>query len=202
MNKTSTPSRSPEHFERLYRDDPDPWQFATSAYEQQKYETTLAALSTRKFQMGLEIGCSIGVLTERLASRCEMLIGVDFALSAVAAASARCAIYSGVRIEHMRVPEQWPDGQFDLIVFSEVLYFFSEGDLLEACAQTMLSIMPGGQVLLVNYTEPTDDPHSGDSAASSFINLTASRLRPLLQLREPRYRLDLLLAQGGTARSY
>lgn len=192
MREESKPSRQPEHFERLYRADLDPWKFTSSLYEQQKYEVTLAALGARRFGMGLEIGCSIGVLTERLGARCKALLGVDFAPSAVAAAAARCAAYSGVRIKQMRVPAEWPDGQFDLIVFSEVLYFLSDGDLIKACAQTMRSILPGGQVLLVNYTEPTDDPHSGDSAASAFMTLTAPRLRPILQRREPHYRVDLL----------
>lgn len=191
MSEESKPSRQPEHFERIYRFDRDPWKFTTSPYEQQKYEATLAALGARRFEKGLEIGCSIGVLTERLASHCEILLGVDLAPSAVAAAAARCAAYSGVRIKQMRVPQEWPDGQFDLIVFSEVLYFLSDGDLIKACAQTRRSILPGGQVLLVNYTGATDDPHSGDSAASSFTTLTASRLRPILQRREPHYRLDL-----------
>jgi cyclopropane fatty-acyl-phospholipid synthase-like methyltransferase len=90
-------SRPSQHFERLYRANPDPWNFTTSAYEQHKYEATLAVLGTKRFQMALEVGCSIGVLTARLASRCDKVIGVDFAPSAVAAARARCAPYPGVK---------------------------------------------------------------------------------------------------------
>jgi hypothetical protein len=104
----------------------------------------------------------------------------------------RCAPYPGVRIEQMQVPQQWPEGQFDLILFSEILYFLDETDLMEACAHTERSILPGGQVLLVNYTGLTDDPCSGDTAASLFIAATAPYLQPILQRREPHYRLDLL----------
>ena len=188
------------HFEALYRSNPDPWNFTTSSYEQQKYAATLSALGTRRFQMALEVGCSIGVLTERLAGRCDQLVGVDFAPSAVAAARARCAPYPNIRIEQMQVPQQWPVGQFDLILFSEVLYFLSENDLMETCAYAGRSILPGGRVLLVNYTGVTDDPGSGDTAASFFINATARDLQPILQRREPHYRLDLLEVLGAAVK--
>jgi SAM-dependent methyltransferase len=188
----SKSSRHPQHFERLYRENRDPWEFTTSVYEQQKYEATLSALGSRRFQMALEVGCSIGVLTTRLAARCDKLTGLDFAPSAVAAARARCAPFPGVSIEQMQVPRQWPEGSFDLILFSEVLYFLDEDDLVDTCAHTLRSLLPGGLVLLVNYTGETDDPMSGDEAASSFIEAAAPTLQPILQRREPYYRLDLL----------
>jgi 2-polyprenyl-3-methyl-5-hydroxy-6-metoxy-1,4-benzoquinol methylase len=188
-------SREALHFERLYRDDPDPWSFATSAYEQKKYDATLAALGTRYFTCALEVGCSIGVLTERLTDRCEHLLALDFAPSAIAAARACCAPYNGVRIEQMQVPRQWPHGWFDLILFSEVLYFLNESDLKQVCARTVRSIVPGGQVLLVNYTGITDDPVSGEDAAEIFIRETASILQPRLHRRDSKYRLDLLVCE-------
>ena len=189
MTKTSRPAK---HFERLYRANPDPWDLGTSLYEQQKYAATLSVLGTRHFQSALEVGCSIGILTSRLASRCDRLLGLDFAPSAVTAARARCAPYPGVRIEQMQVPRQWPEGSFDLILFSEVLYFLDENDLMDTCAHALGSLLPGGQVLLVNYTEETDDPLSGDTAASVFIQAAAPTLRPIYQTRKPHYRLDLL----------
>jgi 2-polyprenyl-3-methyl-5-hydroxy-6-metoxy-1,4-benzoquinol methylase len=185
-------SREPRHFEQLYRANPDPWSFTTSAYEQQKYAATLEVLGTRRFTRALEVGCSIGVLTERLAATCEQVIGVDFAPSAIAAARERCAPYPAVRIEQMQVPREWPEGQFDLILFSELLYFLDESDLSAICARTTHSIVPDGRVLLVNYTGVTDDPCSGDAAAAFFIREAASTLQPILQRRNPQYRLDLL----------
>jgi cyclopropane fatty-acyl-phospholipid synthase-like methyltransferase len=188
-------SREVQHFERLYRVDPDPWSFATSAYERQKYDATLDVLGTRRFIQALEVGCSIGVLTTRLAGCCEQLLALDFAPSAVAAARARCAPHPGVMIEQKQVPRQWPRGWFDLILFSEVLYFLDESDLKEVCARTMRSMVLGGWVLLVNYTGVTDDPVSGDRAAELFIKETASFLQPRLHRRESQYRLDLLVSE-------
>jgi hypothetical protein len=48
--KTKRDSLAPDYFESLYADDPDPWRFASSAYERNKYETTLAALSVATFR--------------------------------------------------------------------------------------------------------------------------------------------------------
>jgi SAM-dependent methyltransferase len=189
MNKRS---RSAEHFKRLYHNNPDPWNFKTSTYEQQKYEATLAALGARRFEMALEVGCSIGILTRRLAARCDQLIGLDFVPEAVAMAHARCAPLPGVSIQQMQIPQQWPEGQFDLILLSEVLYFFDEDDLRETCEHTLRSLLPGGLVLLVNYTGVTDDPFNGDDAASLFIKTSFPVLRPILQNRDSLYRLDLL----------
>jgi hypothetical protein len=69
-----TGSRAADHFERLYRSNPDPWGFDTSPYEQAKYRQTLAAVGARRFTAGLEVGCSIGILTRMLAPRCESLL--------------------------------------------------------------------------------------------------------------------------------
>ena len=38
-------------------------------------------------------------------------------------------ICPSVRFEQMFVPEQWPDGAFDLIVLSEVVYYLSREDV-------------------------------------------------------------------------
>jgi hypothetical protein len=38
----------------------------------------------------------------------------------------------------------------------------------------------------------TDDPNSGDDAASIFIQASSPELRPIMQSREAHYRLDLL----------
>ena len=80
-------------FEDQYRASPDPWGFATSEYEQAKYDATVAALGDRTYPFGLELGASIGVLTERLALRCGRLIALEPAPTAVrrARAGATCS---------------------------------------------------------------------------------------------------------------
>src|SRR3954454_12910985 len=111
------------HFDALYARHPDPWNFETSAYEAAKYQATIAALEGRHFARGLEIGCSIGVLTEHLAPHCDALLAIDVSERALARARERVP---GATFERREVPEEYPEGYFDLTVCSEVLYYLDE----------------------------------------------------------------------------
>jgi cyclopropane fatty-acyl-phospholipid synthase-like methyltransferase len=186
----SAGSLSPAYFDALYAKDADPWRFASSDYERAKYQATLDVLPSPRFSRAFEIGCSIGVLTRRLATRCDSLLAVDVAEAALAQARMRCAELDHVAIRHMRVSQEWPDGRFDLIVFSEVLYYLSPADVARAAERTRESLRQGGTVLLVHYILPTNYPCSGDTASGIFIAETG--LVPILQQREAEYRLDLL----------
>jgi predicted TPR repeat methyltransferase len=185
-----TNSLPPDYFEKLYAADADPWRFATSDYERAKYDATLAALPHPRFANALEIGCSIGVLTERLAARCDRLLAIDVADAALNQARARCATLAQVTFRRLQIPQAWPEGRFDLMLFSEVLYYLSAADLANAAARTRASLAPTGAALLVHYTDPTNYPLTGDAAAERFIAATGFRVS--LRLRETRYRLDLL----------
>lgn len=179
----------PGYFERLYARDPDPWRFASSDYERDKYAATLAALPDRRFASGFEIGCSIGVLTRQLADRCDTLLGVDVSDIALDQARQRCP---GVAFANMDLRSQWPEGRFDLILFSEVLYYLGLDGIRLVARHTVEKLQPGGVVGLVNWFGPTDGACTGDEAAELFIAETASRLVPSTQSRAEKYRLDVL----------
>jgi cyclopropane fatty-acyl-phospholipid synthase-like methyltransferase len=182
----------PGYFERLYRGDPDPWKFATSDYERAKYAATLAALPAGRFSRCFEVGCSIGVLTRQLAARCDALLGVDVSETALDQARARCADLTHVALELMAVPGAWPEGSFDLIVFSEVLYYLGLPGIQEAASRTLASLAPGGVVVLVNWHGVTDGACTGDEAAALFIDAVAGRLRVTGAERAAQYRVDIL----------
>lgn len=101
-------ARDPGYFDALYAVDADPWRFETSAYEAAKYDATLAALPVARYASAVEVGCSIGVLTQRLASRCDALLGVDVAQTALDRAAARCAEQAHVRFARLRMPKKCP----------------------------------------------------------------------------------------------
>lgn len=190
----------PGYFEQLYARDPDPWRFATSEYEREKYAATIGALPERRFASGFEIGCSIGVLTKQLAERCDRLLGVDVSDTALDQARERCP---RVRFENMDLRSVWPPGQFDLILFSEVLYYLGLDGIRRVAEHTASSLAPGGVVALVNWSGPTDGACTGDEAADLFISACASRLSPTVQVRAEKYRLDVLserTADRSTAR--
>lgn len=194
MTRASLP---PAYFDALYADDPDPWRFATSDYERAKYDDTLAALPRGKIAAAFEVGCSIGVFTERLAPRCDRLLAVDVAPAALRTARQRCANLSNVSLAEMRVPNDWPKldnwpGGFDLIVFSEVLYYLAPDDIVRTAELTMRTLSPAGIVLLVHWTGGTDYPCSGDEAAALFMHACEPALRQTQAVRREAYRLDRL----------
>lgn len=185
-------SLPPSYFERLYAADPDPWLFATSAYERAKYDATLAALQRPRYQQALEVGCSIGVLTARLACRCGALLAVDVVESALEEARQRCAGARHVRFARMRLPDELPHGRFDLILLSEVVYYWDHADLARIATFVGQALLPGGDLLLVHWTGATDYPLSGDEAATSLLEATASFTTPIKAERTDHYRLDLV----------
>ncbi len=185
---------TPEHFDRLYASDPDPWKFASSEYERDKYAATLAALPRPRFARAFEVGCSIGVLTRQLAAGCDAILAVDVAEAALQGAAARCQDQSHVQFARMVVPQDWPPGAFDLILFSEVLYYLDDTDRAAAARLSLQSLSPGGAIILVNWHGPTDGFCTGDDAAEAMVAACAPALRPVTQQRAEKYRLDVLAA--------
>jgi SAM-dependent methyltransferase len=180
-----------EYFEQLYDSDPDPWRFRSSDYERDKYKATLAALPRERVDDAFEVGCSVGVLTAQLASRCDRLLAVDVAEAALRQAREACAGLPNVRFARMQIPADWPDGPFDLILLSEVLYYLSLEDVRRTARKTGASLTPGGAALLVHWTGLTNYPLSADAAVAAFVE--ASGLRPASAARTAEYRLDLLI---------
>lgn len=187
-----TPALKPEHFDALYSADPDPWDFAASLYERDKYALTVNAMPKLRYRSALEVGCSIGVLTRLIASRCNAVLAIDAARAPLAQAKRRCADLPTVRFEQMFVPEQWPDEVFDLILLSEVIYYLSRKDVGRLAARVTRSLPKEGSVILVHWIGPTNYPLSGDEAAALFIERMASTCVVKRADRYPRFRLDVL----------
>ncbi len=179
------------YFDRIYAGDRDPWRFETSGYERDKYGATLAALPRPRYDRALEVGCSVGVLTLALAARCASLLAVDIAEGALVEARRRCAACAHVAFRRMTVPAELPDGGFDLILLSEVGYYWAAPDLarfLDFCAARLA---PGGTLALVHWVLAAGDyPLAGDEVHARAIATPGLRL-----LRDDRplpYRLSVL----------
>ena len=200
MSEPRQPTLKPDHFEALYAADPDPWNFAASPYERAKYTLTLEAIPNLRSRSALEVGCSIGVLTRLLAARCDALLAVDAAQTPLIEARRRCADLPDVHFEQMFVPEQWPDGVFDLILLSEVVYYLSREDVGRLARRVRESLAPGGAVVLVHWIGPTDYPLSGDDAVLLFIERMGTTYVVDRSDRYSRFRLDVLSrARSGFA---
>jgi predicted TPR repeat methyltransferase len=179
-----------EYFQKLYAESPDPWGFETSPYEHRKYERTLGVLAQRRYRRALEAGCSIGVFTAKLAPLCDELLAVDVSERAVAVAKERLADCSHVRVELRALPEETPEGPFDLIVASEVLYYWPEDVMLAALQRFEEVLAPGGALLAVHWRKETKTyPLQGDEVHGLLVEHT--RLANTATIVEAEYRLDL-----------
>jgi SAM-dependent methyltransferase len=146
-----------QDFEKAYSETEDPWAFATSAYELQKYDTTIAHLNPRHYRRCFEPACSIGVLTERLTDWADQVVACDSSPSAIDRARERLAGTSNVELLVAQLPEQWPSGTFDLIVFSELGYYWDEAGLDTVLDQLASSLSPGADILAVHWLGTSAD---------------------------------------------
>jgi SAM-dependent methyltransferase len=150
------------YFDQMYGRESDPWGFETSDYEQRKYALTVASLPKGRYRSCYEPGCSIGVLTELLARRCDRVVAIDFVASALVEARRRLAAAPHVTIEERSVSRQWREGSFDLVVLSEIAYYFDEVDLELILNHILAATIPGAHIVGVHWRGETDYPLSGD----------------------------------------
>lgn len=154
---TARDALSQAAFEAKYRRASDPWQFAASPYEQRRYAITLRSLCRERYSRAFEPGCSVGVLSAALAERCDWLLASDFAPTAVRLAQERCANLPNVHIEQADIAKSIPTGPFDLIVFSEIGYYFDGLTLSSMAARLMTVLQGGGEFIAVHWRGRSED---------------------------------------------
>ncbi|MGW0966537.1 SAM-dependent methyltransferase [Streptomyces sp. NPDC002516] len=147
----STPA---SYFDDQYARTADPWHLGERWYDRRKYVLTVAALPRRHYRRVFEPGCSIGVLTELLAARCDHLLSTDRVASAVEAAARRTTGMGHVMVRRMTVPDQWPEGTFDLVVLSELLYYFDAGSRARLLRRSVESLSEVGHLVAVHWNHP------------------------------------------------
>lgn len=148
------PTPNPQYFDELFRASDDPWGFRSRWYEARKRALTLACLPALRYTRAYEPGCANGELSAQLADRCESLLVSDGAPRAVALAQDRLAALTHVQVVQAQLPHEWPPGQFDLIVISELGYFLNP-DALDAMAErARKALLPGGTVLSCHWRRP------------------------------------------------
>ena len=152
-----------KRFEERYAAHPDPWGFSWRWYEARKYALTLAALPQRRFHRAFEPGCSIGVLTAQLAARCDYLLAADGVDAALDQARGRLTGQAQVEVAKLLFPQQWPDGPWDLVVLSEIGYYFDGVDLGRLLDRAAATTVEGATLLAVHWRGETDYPLSGDA---------------------------------------
>ncbi|PRA27857.1 SAM-dependent methyltransferase [Pseudomonas poae] len=144
------------YFDQLFAGNDDPWAFRQRWYERRKRAMTLAMLTRPRYASVFEPGCANGELSYELAPRCDRLLGCDTAAAAVGLARNRLLGFPHVHVQQSCLPAQWPTGQFDLIVLSELCYYLDRDDLGRLIELAVESLAPDGQLLACHW-RPTID---------------------------------------------
>jgi SAM-dependent methyltransferase len=152
-----TDSTSAEFFNDKYLRNPDPWNFEKSEYEQRRYSVILNELGRRIYVRAFEPGCSVGVLTASLAGHCASLEAMDISLRAVKLAQQRCKHLSHVNVTCGSLPNPIPSGMFDLIVFSEIGYYFTEKEMAPLARVLAKRLEKGGIFLAAHWLGNSKD---------------------------------------------
>ncbi|MFT3721987.1 MAG: SAM-dependent methyltransferase [Hyphomonadaceae bacterium] len=122
-------------FEHKYAAHGDYFGYQTNQYEQAKYQRTLDLMRQWRQASGsaLEIGCSVGVFTAKIAGEFDAVTAVDIASEALALAEKQVASEGRVSYVQSDLVSLSVGKQFDVIFCAEVLMYVRQKDAALAC---------------------------------------------------------------------
>ncbi len=168
-SKTDGETLAADWFERFYARHADPWGFETRWYEERKRALLMASLPVRNLGRVLEVGCSTGLITAELSARADEVLALDASATAIDTATSRLAERPNVTLRQSAVPEQWPDGDFDTIIFSEVGYYLSHRDLAKTIALIDATMTGDGCLVACHWRHPVDEyPLNGNEVHAAL----------------------------------
>ncbi|SJN37901.1 Methyltransferase type 12 [Microbacterium esteraromaticum] len=167
-------------FEDRYTGKADPWGVDTRWYEQRKRELTAAILPRPRYERVLELACGTGAFTRMLAERSAHVLAVDASAHALEKARVRLGDAPHVQIREMDLLSDWPEGRFDLIVLSEVAYYWSAADWAQVLDRVDGSLDADGVFVVCHWRHPIagaplsgDDVHEQVRSHSGFLSVAS-----------------------------
>lgn len=149
-------SVSAEYFDQLFENNDDPWSFRTRWYEHRKRALSMSILPRQRYERVFEPACANGELSALLAERSDAIVCMDFNAQAVRLTRERLAGFESAHVLEGRLPGDWPAGQFDLIVLSEIAYYLSPADLAALLERAVASLTPNGSLLACHWLQPIE----------------------------------------------
>jgi cyclopropane fatty-acyl-phospholipid synthase-like methyltransferase len=128
----------------------DAWGYERRPFESKRFDLIMEVLFTVRAKRALEVGCAEGHLTRRLGSRVEELVACDIVEEALRRAQENCRGLDNARFLHVDVRHAWPPGFFDLLVYSDVLYYFTRREVRRVIRESARRVHRGGYFLFAN----------------------------------------------------
>ena len=154
------------YFDRMYAASGDPWQLGDRWFEKRKYAITLALLPYARYRRAFEPGCSVGVLTEQLARRCDHVTSTDVAPAALDATHrrlSRAGLRDHVTLLQRSLDEPWPPASFDLVVLSEVGYYLDAAALRQVLDREVPHLGKCATIIAAHWLHAVPDyPMTGE----------------------------------------
>jgi SAM-dependent methyltransferase len=161
---------SPNYFDSMFLASDDPWQFKTRWYEARKRSMLLACLPQRRYASAFEPGCANGELSVDLSQRCDQLLIADCSKVALDIAKTRAANLKNVSAVHATLPEEWPAGIFDLVVISELGYYFGSDALAKLSRKIEASLTPAGTLLACHWRKRIEGCDFDGAEVNDFLH--------------------------------
>ena len=91
------------------------------------------------------------------------------------------------------MPSDWPPGEFDLIVLSELGYYFDDADLTSLLDHATGALAPGGDLVAVHWRRPVAEHFRGGDEVHDALGRRAG-LERLSRLEEADFLLEVFTA--------
>lgn len=144
-----------------YDEDPERVEMATAVAA-----SMLAALALKGTEQALEFGCGTGLITLRLAPQLAHVTAMDSSPGMLAVLRQKCEhqAHANVTIREGSLPDQLPDGHFDLIFSALTLHHIKNTEALLRALSDHLE--PGGRVALADLDREDGSFHSNPSGVA------------------------------------
>jgi SAM-dependent methyltransferase len=164
--------------------------------ERTRYRFLIGALADRRLGRTLELGCSVGVLTEMLAERTRSLVATDISDVVLETARQRLrdAGHDRVELRQAELPAGVPKGPFDTVVASEVLCYLRATEVAEFAGRMAAALAPHGR-LLVAHTRGYFPKHAISADHAARLVGRAVGLRSVRRWGGSELRVDLFEAR-------
>lgn len=155
------PEMRPGFFNHFF-DNGDPFGFDIHPVEQLKFRRTLEVCGEGPLGRVLELGCAVGSFTELLAPRATDVLALDGSPAAVEHVIRRLHDHPNVRGQAMTIPAEFPEGTFDLVVASDILYYLPVEDVRRCLERIEAAVAEGGAFVAVHYVPRMGSLLDGD----------------------------------------